>query len=807
MKTENTPVRIVLPFDEGWTFSRGDPAGAQSPEFNDSDWEKLDVPHDWAISGPFDRNNDIHKLAIIEDGETKENEHTGRTGGLPHVGTAWYRKSFAVPEMYSFKSFAIEFDGVMSNSSVYLNGEFAGTWPYGYSSFSFDLKNKIRIGAKNVIAVRIETWPLASRWYPGAGIYRHVRMVVTNPIHVAHWGTYITTPHVSDESATVSIRTEVRNDSGSAGPVTVTTSILNDQGSAVDGAIVSSEIRATATAACEQEVSIENPYRWDTKSPRMYTALTELIDDSGVVDRYETRFGVRTLEFDAKKGFSLNGRNFKLQGVCMHHDLGPLGAAVNTSAIRRQYELLKEMGCNALRTAHNPAAPEVLDICDELGLLVISESFDEWAAVKCQNGYNRLFNEWAEKDMRALIRRDRNHPCVFMWSIGNEVPEQGLENGGEVASFLTQICHDEDPSRPVTAAFNGPDAAIENGLADAIDIQGWNYQARNYGKFSKEYPDWIQLGIETESCVSTRGAYYFPAEIETDPIRPSLQVSSYGLSSPGWGYYPDLEFKGQDENPNILGQFVWTGFDYLGEPTPYKLEWPSRSSYFGIIDLCGFPKNRYYLYKSRWSSSETLHLLPHWNWEGRDGEITPVHCYTNCDAVELFVNGVSQGLRRKDPSTLLDRYRLRWNEVRYEPGVVKAVAFDPAGKPCAETEIKTAGKPARIELDPDRRRISVDGKELCFVTVKICDKDGILCPLADNLVRFKLSGAGKIAAVGNGDPTSMDPFIADYRKAFHGMCLLIVAATWDAQTSAGEGIRITPSSEGLAAEELLIGID
>ena len=454
------------------------------------------------------------------------------------------------------------------------------------------------------------------------------------------------------------------------------------------------------------------------------------------------------------------------------------------------------MGCNALRTSHNPPAPEVLETCDRMGILVIDEAFDEWRVAKCENGYNRLYDRWAERDLRAMIRRDRNHPCVIMWSIGNEVREQDQADGGAaVAQFLTDICHDEDPSRPTTSAFNSPDEAIRNGLADAVDIPGLNYRPHRYKELHGDHPDWVLYGSETESTVSTRGEYHFPVQVEKGSAakKDNLQVSSYDLAGPPWGYSPDIEFAAQDQCAFILGEFMWTGFDYLGEPTPYYTEWPSRSSYFGIVDLCGVPKDRYYLYRSKWSDKETLHLLPHWNWEGREGENTPVHCYTSADTAELFLNGRSLGIRRKNKDCVYGRYRLVWDNVSYEPGVLKVVALSSEGKPVAENEMRTTGAPARLELTPDRAEIAPDGNDLCFITCRVTDADGNVYPLADNLIDFVVEGAGRIVAVGNGDPTSTEPFVAAYRKAFHGICMLIVGA----DEGATGRIRIRACSEGL----------
>lgn len=796
--SRDASMRKVVVFDADWRFLKSDPDGAELPVFDDSSWELVRVPHDWAIKGPFDKTHDLQVITIVEDGEKKSSEHSGVTGGLPHVGKGWYRKAFSVPNDSRGKRFFIEFDGVMSNSKVYLNGEFIDSWPYGYASFCFELTDHVKFGKDNILAVRLDVKPNASRWYPGAGIYRHVRLVVVNSIHVAHWGTHITTPEVSESEARIKIQTDIQNQTGEQQQVELKTEIFDPSGKQVGSC--SSRENVESTETFEQNIQVEGPMLWSTTAPRLYKAVSCVAVGGRVVDRYETDFGIRTLRFDPNNGFALNGEKLKLNGVCMHHDMGPLGAAINRRAIERQFEILKEMGCNALRTSHNPPAPEVLEICDRMGVLVIDEAFDEWRIAKCENGYNKLFDEWAEKDMRAFIRRDRNHPCVIMWSIGNEIPEQGSRDGANIAGFLNDICHDEDPSRPTTSGFNDPDRAIKNGLADVVDVPGWNYRPKRYREFHDAHPDWPTYGSETGSCVSTRGEYLFPAEeVKINNMEhESLQVSSYDMCSPSWGYAPDIEFAAQDECPFICGEFVWTGFDYLGEPTPYNHKWPSRSSYFGIIDLCGLPKDRYYSYRSKWNPDmETLHIFPHWNWEGREGEITPVHCYTNYDSAELFLNGKSQGKRRKDKNSVYDRYRLRWNDVKYEPGVVRVVAFDSDGKPVAETEMKTAGVPAQIELLPDRARISADARDLSFITVRITDADGILCPFADNLVGFDLDGPGRIVAVGNGDPTSMEPFSSDHRKAFHGLCMLIVGS---AERSAGQ-LRIRASSEGLCQAE------
>jgi len=795
--TQATETRQSLILRYDWRFTRSDVDGADS-SLDDSGWEAVRVPHDWAIAGSFDEEHDLQFTVIMEDGERKPRNHSGRTGGLPHVGLGWYRRRFSLADDLQGKRVLVEFDGVMSHSTVYVNGQEVGSWPFGYASFAFDITDYVRFDEENVLAVRVDNKPGASRWYPGAGVYRHVRLTTLNPIHVAHWGTFVTITEIDGDAATANVRTELGNQSGTAQEATLTTAILDPDGRQV--AVVSSDVSVSESEAVEQTLNIAGVQRWDVDAPKLYQAVSRASVGDKIVDEYTTRFGIRDVRFDADEGFFLNGRNLKLNGVCQHHDLGPLGSAVNRRGLERQLEILQDMGCNAIRTSHNPPTPELLDLCDEMGFLVIDEALDEWTVAKVDNGYHVLFDEWAEKDLVAMIRRDRNHPCVIMWSIGNEIGEQGREDGAEVAKFLTDICHREDPTRPVTAGFNNSDGAIKNGLADVVDIPGWNYKPFKYQEYHEQHPDWIMYGSENESCVSTRGEYYFPVEEEREVLRETLQVTSYDVAAPNWGYAPDREFEAQDACPFIMGEFVWTGFDYLGEPTPYKEQWPSRSSYFGIIDLCGIPKDRFYLYQSKWAGKEVLHLLPHWNWEGREGEVTPVHCYTSYDSAELFLNGKSLGVRKKNPDGLFDRYRLIWDDVKYEPGELKVVALGDDGQPAAEQVVRTAGAPARVELSPDRSEIQADGDDLCYVTVRVTDAGANLCPLADNLVNFGIDGPAEIVAVGNGDPTSLEPFRASRRRAFHGLCMLIVRSI---EGEEGE-VRVTAESDGLDPAEVMI---
>jgi len=774
-------------FNENWRFLKADAPGAEQASFDDSAWRALNLPHDWAIEGPFDP------------------KYNPETGGLPTFGIAWYRKHFTVPAEGSGKFYSVEFDGAMSNSTVWLNGHRLGGRPYGYSSFELDLTPYVNIGGENVIAVRLAPEDEASRWYPGAGIYRNVWLVTTGPIHVAHWGTYVTTPEVSNGSANVAVRNEVRNRSAAAASVTVETAILDAEKHEVRRQSAEAQIAAGQTAAVNVALVVADPQRWDVRRPYLYEAVTTVRRGGEVLDQYVTPFGIRTIEFTREHGFLLNGRHLKLQGVCNHHDLGALGAAVNRRAIERQLEIMKSMGVNAIRTSHNPPAPELLDACDRMGLVVMDEAFDMWRIPKKRNGYSKYFADWGETDMRDMIRRDRNHPSVILWSIGNEIPEQERANGWETAKFLSGIAHQEDRTRPTTSAMNSWEAAIKNGFADQVDVQGFNYQPMEYAKIQDEHLKWVIFGSETASCVSSRGVYHIPlTSFEKDP---SLQVSSYDTVAPSWAMCPDVEFDAQERLPNVLGEFVWTGFDYLGEPTPYgsRKNWPSRSSYFGIVDLAGFPKDRYYLYKSEWTSEPMVHVFPQWNWPGREGRAIPVMAYTNADEVELFLNGKSLGKKKRGVDTVVipvgenvtlakkftSKFRLEW-QVPYQPGTLRAVAYK-GGAQVAADEVRTAGAPAVVKLIPDRARIHADGEDLSFVTVRIEDKDGSLCPLADNLVHFKVEGAGKIEAVDNGNAASVEPFQADHRKAFNGLALLIV------RPEAGHAgtIRVEATSDGL----------
>lgn len=757
--------------EKGWKFTKGEVSNAEMPAFNDAKWETVDIPHDWAILGPFDKNNDLQNVAVTQNFETQASLKTGRTGGLPYVGIGWYRTTFhSTPG----KQTTLIFDGAMSEARVFVNGKEACFWPCGYNSFYCDVTSLVNEdGKNNTLAVRLENRPQSSRWYPGAGLYRNVHVVTTEKIHVPVWGTQITTPYVKDEYASVCLRTTILN--AEKTELTVVTDIMD-----ADGQVVSTKTNKGVINHGQpftQNFIVERPKLWSPETPVLYKAVSKIYSGDTLLDTYSTRFGIRTIEYIADKGFYLNGKRRKFQGVCNHHDLGPLGAAINVAALRHQLTLLKEMGCDAIRTSHNMPAPELVELCDEMGFMMMLEPFDEWDIAKCDNGYHRFFNEWAEKDMVNMLRQYRNNPCVVMWSIGNEVPTQWSPEGYKVAKFLQDICHREDPTRPVTCGMDQVKSVLANGFAAMLDIPGLNYRAHLYDEAYERLPQNIILGSETSSTVSSRGVYKFPVERKAGAMYDDHQSSSYDLEYCNWSNIPDIDFARAEDHEWTIGQFVWTGFDYLGEPSPYDTNaWPNHSSMFGIIDLASIPKDRYYLYRSVWNKeAETLHILPHWNWEGREGEKTPVFVYTNYPSAELFINGKSYGRQTKHKNgTVENRYRLMWHDAVYQPGEVRVVAYDEQGNPVAEKTVRTAGKPHHIELVTDRSSLQADGKDLAYVTLRIVDKDGNLCPNDGRLVSFKVKGAGKYRASANGDPTCLDLFHKPEMHAFGGMLTVIV---------------------------------
>ena len=777
-------VRTEQTFEKGWKFTREDNADFAKPGFNDAKWQNVTVPHDWAIYGPFSINNDKQEMAITQDGQTEAMEHAGRTGGLPFVGTGWYRLNFDAPSFEKGKKATLIFDGAMSHARVYINGQEAGYWPYGYNSFYVDATPYLKPGEKNELAVRLENERESSRWYPGAGLYRNVHLVVTEDVHIPTWGTVITTPVVEDGFARVNVKTDLVMPEGkNVGNYRIVTEILNPEGKRI-----SSDDRPGDKLDgnfFNQNFVVYRPSLWSPENPALYTAVSKVYDGETLKDEYTTRFGIRTLEIIPDKGFFLNGKLTKFKGVCNHHDLGPLGGAVNDAAIRRQIRILKDMGCNAIRTSHNMPAPELVEACDEMGMMLMPESFDEWKSAKMANGYHKIFDEWVEKDLVNLIRHYRNNPSVVMWCIGNEVPDQwNGNNGPKLSRMLQDICHREDPTRPVTQGMDAPDAVVNNNMAATMDIAGFNYRPHKYPENYKKLPQQIVLGSETASTVSSRGVYKFPVTRQAMKKYDDHQSSSYDVEHCGWSNLPEDDWIWHDDKPWAIGEFVWTGFDYLGEPTPYYTDWPSHSSLFGIIDLAGLPKDRYYLYRSHWNKDEeTLHILPHWTWPGREGEVTPIFVYTNYPSAEVFINGKSQGKRTKDlsvtPENSADsastanfkrqqRYRLMWMDTKYEPGTVKVVAYNDKGEAVAEKEIHTAGKPDHIELVADRNEI-------------------------------KVTGAGTYRAGANGDPTSIELFHLPQMKVFNGMMTAIVQST----DKPGE-ITLTATGKGLKSGKLVL---
>lgn len=760
--------------DKNWKFSKGDFPDAEQLNFNDKNWETVTIPHDWAIYGPFDRSYDLQEVAVTQNGEKIPTVKTGRSGGLPYMGIGWYRNIFNVDHFEKEgKRVTLLFDGAMSEAKIYVNGKEACSWPYGYNSFHCDVTDLLNPdGMNNLLAVRLENKPQSSRWYPGAGLYRNVHLITTNEIHVPVWGTQLTTPFVSTDYSSVNLK--IKLDNAGDKDIRIITEILDSKGQVVVQKDNTQKIRHGKPF--EQNFIVEKPNLWSPETPYLYQAKSKVYINDQLMDEYITCFGIRDIRFVADKGFFLNGSHRKFQGVCNHHDLGPLGSAINEAALRYQLELLKNMGCDAIRTAHNMPAPELVRLCDEMGFMMIIEPFDEWDVAKCKNGYHRFFKEWAEKDMVNMLHGFRNNPCVIMWSIGNEVPTQCRNEGYKVASFLQDICHREDPTRPVTCGMDQVSCVLNNGFAAMIDIPGFNYRTHRYTEAYEKLPQNLVLGSETSSTVSSRGVYKFPVEKKGDAKYDDHQSSSYDLEHCSWSNIPDEDFALADDYGWTMGQFVWTGFDYLGEPSPYDTDaWPSHSSLFGIIDLASIPKDRYYLYKSIWNKNDnTLHILPHWNWEGREGEITPVFVYTNYPSAELFINGKSYGKQSKNNSTLLNRYRLMWHDAVYEPGEVKVIAYDQNGNKAEEKTIRTAGKPHHIELIPNRKTMIADGKDLVYVNVRVVDKDGNLCPNDQRLIKFKVKGSGKYKAVANGDATSLELFHLPQMHLFNGQLTAIV---------------------------------
>ena len=771
--------RTETKLTDGWEFRRD---GLES----DKTWKAVTIPHDWAIYGPFSRENDLQHVTVEQNGETEDTWKTGRTGGLPFIGKGAYKRIIEIPDTTDC-SYTLVFDGAMSNANVSINGKHAIAWPYGYNSFYTVIDSLIRPG-KNELIVELENKVKQSRWYPGAGLYRNVHLVKTDKIHIPTWGTYITTPTITPEYASVKLQTEI-DGAGKGKWVDVITEIKSPDGTVV---ATSKTTYVSHGQPLIQNFIVNNPILWSPEKPDLYTASIRLIVEGKNVDTYDTCFGIRKIEYIPEKGFFLNGKVTKFKGVCNHHDLGPLGAAVNEAALRHQVELLKDMGANAIRTAHNMPAPELVKICDEMGMMLMIEPFDDWGfRPKSENGYGKIFNDWAECDITNMIKQYRSNPSVVMWSIGNEVPSQWGPDGISELMMLQDPIHQLDPTRPVTCGMDQIGTVLENGFAAALDIPGFNYKPQHYDKAYEKLPQKMILGAETASTFSSRGIYYWPVIYRGQVLvyHPENQSNSYDNENASWSNVPDLDFIMDDDKEWMIGQFVWTGFDYLGEPTPYDTDtWPSHSSVFGIFDLASLPKDRFYLYRSLWNKEDhTLHVLPHWNLEGREGKKVPVYVYTDYPEAELFVNGVSQGRQRKltrteyesstDSLALQKRYRLMWNDVIYQPGEVKVTAYDENGNPADEKIIKTAGKPHHLVLSSNRTSMKADDEDLVYITVQVADKNGNLVPTDTRKVNFKVSGAGKFRAAANGDPTCTELFHEPDMTLFSGALTAIIQSS------------------------------
>lgn len=751
----------VQELSKHWQFSR-----------DKANWQEVTIPHDWAINGPFDKKWDLQVVAIKENGEETETEHSGRSGALPWIGEGYYKTQLVLPE--GTEQAELLFDGAMSEPVVYLDGKEVGRWAYGYNAFRVNITPYIKSpNYRGELEVHLKNVEESSRWYPGAGLYRPVKLITSGRVCFDVWGMNIRTLKIENDTALVAVDSKLNGCLIGDKPV-ITTEIIDRDGNIV----AETQRRIAADGNCRMELRIANAKLWSPETPYLYKIHTTAEIDGQVMDERTDNLGVRTVAFSKEHGFQLNGVTRKFKGVCLHHDLGPLGAAANKAAMARQIKMMKEMGADAIRTSHNMPATWQMELCDSLGMMVMAESFDCWKDPKVKNGYNRFWDEWWKKDVYNLIMNHRNHPSIVLWSVGNEIPEQWKEEGAERYAALVRWCHTLDPTRMVTCGMDNPDADIKCGFAQQADVPGFNYRVHRYEDCIKLLPQGFVLGSETASTVSSRGEYFFPDTCCIGKEYPNGQCNSYDLDHPWWSNLPDDDWRLQDDFDWTIGEFVWTGFDYLGEPSPYDAYWPSRSSYYGIVDLAGLPKDRYYLYRSHWNKdSHTIHLLPHWTWPDRKGKVTPVYCYTDYPSAELFVNGKSQGKITKDPTTRLDRYRLRWRDVVYEPGEIKVVVYDENGKKAGEKTVKTAGKPKRLQLDADRSVLNADGNDLAFITVSLVDKNGTLLPDADDDLQFSVEGAGTFRGVCNGDATSLQVMTKPQMKLFHGQLVVVVQAT------------------------------
>lgn len=759
-----------------WDFSR-----------DGKSWSQVSVPHDWAISGPFDKKWDLQMVAIEQNGEKEKTEKSGRSGALPWIGEGMYQMKWTAPKGY--KRAVLVFDGAMSQPVVCVNGKEAGKWAYGYNAFRIDITPFIQFGKSNLIEVHLNNVEESSRWYPGGGLYRPVSVELYGNENFSTWDTFVRTLKADKQEAEVEVNALLEGKIGKSGKTVI--ALLDEAGTKVAEQTIKG-----ATPEIKTTLKVANPQLWSPESPHLYQVKLTRYEGKKVADVQTLKTGIRTISVSKNNGFQLNGITRKIKGVCLHHDLGPLGAAENKAALIRQIKMMKQMGCDAIRTAHNMPSTMQMEICDSLGIMVMAESFDMWIYPKCKNGYAKFFKEWSDKDITNLVKHHRNHPSIVMWSIGNEIPEQWSQEGVQIAKHLQDICHQYDPSRPVTQGMDKAEDALKSGFAQVMDVPGFNYRVHKYYKNIEQLPQGFLLGSETASTVSSRGVYKFPVVVSDKATYPDGQCSSYDTEYCSWSNLPDDDWKMQDDYSWVIGEFVWTGYDYLGEPTPYDTYWPSRSSYFGICDLAGLPKDRYYMYRARWNEQQhTTHLLPHWNWKGREGQVTPVYCYTDGVEGELFVNGKSQGRVRKDKSSRLDRYRLRWNNVKYEPGEIRVVTYNQYGDKIGEDVKRTAGEPAQMKFcveTPDHEPVAcmvegctdehnvllnADGNDLAFITVSLQDKDGNECPLADDELTFEVSGAGTFKAACNGDATSLEPFTQPQMKLFSGKLVVIVQSS------------------------------
>lgn len=792
---------------QGWLFSR-----------DSLHWQSVSIPHDWAISGPFDKKWDLQYVAITQNGEKEKSEKSGRSGALPWIGRGFYRRTLTVPKDAAHAY--LQFDGAMSEPHVYVNGKLAGWWAYGYNAFRIDITPYIYKGRSNEVVVSLNNREESSRWYPGGGIYRPVSLILTGKAYLDPWQSFLYTEKADANEATLVYNDNVKGGQREQLSERIQLYAPNGQVAATAKGKVGSDGKVSL------RLKVARPQMWSTESPTLYRAKIELIEGQGrratVVDSRTMKTGIRTIAFSREHGFQLNGVSRKFQGVCLHHDLGPLGAAVNKAALIRQVRILKDMGCNAIRTSHNMPSTMQMEVYDSLGMMVMAESFDMWRYPKCKNGYARFFDQWADKDIEHLVLNHRNYPSLVMYSIGNEIPEQWSQEGVDISRHLQDICHRLDPTRLVTQGMDRAEDALKSGFAQVMDIPGFNYRVYKYDRNISQLPQGFLLGSETASTVSSRGVYKFPATVSDENVYPDGQCSGYDTEYCPWSNLPESDFMAQDDKDYTIGQFVWTGFDYLGEPTPYDNYWPSRSSYFGICDLAGLPKDRYYLYRSVWNRHDhTIHLLPHWTWPGREGKVTPVMCYTDYDEAELFVNGKSQGRRHKTGrmsvsatagklvekmgketvDSLLSRYRLIWDNVVYEPGELKVVVYDKSGKAAGEETVHTAGAPAALRLTADKQTLAADGNDLSYITVALTDKDGTLCPDASDKIRVEVSGAGTFQGICNGDATSLESFVKPEMHLFHGMLVATVRSGHKPET-----ITVKVSTESGITQSINIAV-